>query len=112
MDNQEDVKVLDEDEKKLERREKNKKYAGYAGIGFAVGYISLAIFVNEPLWLFAGIYDLLDIIYLLIFVLPPILGGMAMGAMTKRWWGAAIGGGVGSVISIIVVLFLSFLVFD
>lgn len=92
-----------------------KKSAGcvsHAGIGFIVGYIITAIFMGNPLWLFFGVEDLLDIIFLLVLVFSPILGGIAGGAVFKKWWGAIIGSGFVSVIVMIAALSITALFLD
>lgn len=108
MDNQEDAKVLNEDEEKRKRREKVKRYAGYAGIGFVVGYPIHAILLGLPFWvvMFFGFEDPLEYIFPISMSFFSILGGIIGGALSKKWWGAVLGSGIVSPIGFYISLFL------
>lgn len=83
---------------------KVRTYAGYAGIGFIVGYFTTTILSGEALWLFSGQdLDLNDIIVLFILVISPMLGGVAGGILSKKWWGAVVGGVIADILGFILV---------
>ena len=81
-------------------KEKLKKRAGYAGLGILGGFISFL------LGFFLGIESMLESTYGTIFLEPfayifiggpitilvSILGGCIGVAITKKWWGALVGG--------------------
>lgn len=67
-----------------------KKLVGYGGWGVLGG-----IFADIIIWIFVGGISFFDSILNLItsfVLLIPILGGIIGGRISKKWWGAVLGG--------------------
>ena len=69
---------------------KLNKIIGYAVWGVVGGYFGLVLFAI----ILGGSLEFDDFIFLIKYpiILIPIIGGVIGGGITKKWWGATIGG--------------------
>ncbi|MGD8455165.1 MAG: hypothetical protein PVF83_02185 [Anaerolineales bacterium] len=114
MDNQEDVKILDQENEEIERENKQIISTGCAfticTVFFAIA--SIIILIPLSMWglMYLGVEDPWDFVLPLGFILSPIVGGIIGFLLSKKWWGVILGiiiiGALGFLLTPIIYVFV------